>query len=280
MLEKILDEVEEIPDVPVKKVKKRSSSHVSWALAIFFILISAGLTFVIITLSNKMNQEISDIKKVQDEQFVRHTKTNQFLLSTIDWSSRRAQLILFMRDQIVAQWEKSGMEVNFDEAYTIAETNLRECENYSYIDPFFILATQCVESKFNKMAISPVGAKGLNQFMSSTGRLLAVYYSMEFNDSLLYDIRVSTKFAVKLFDILYAQYNSWDVALADYNGGPWQAFFYKNDKKRMANETKKYIPDVLNKKKQYDTLFVKYRMDEMIKNSLAGEISNDKLAYK
>jgi soluble lytic murein transglycosylase-like protein len=280
VLDKLPDDIAEIPEVEVRKVRKRSFSKVSWALAIFFILISAGLTFVIIALSNKMNQEILDIKKVQDEQFIRHTETNQFLLSTIDWSSRRAQLILFMRDQIVAQWEKSGMEVNFDEAYKIAETNLRECENYSYIDPFFILATQCIESKFNKKATSPVGAKGLNQFMSSTGRLLAVYYNMEYNDSLLYNIEVSTKFAVKLFDILYAQYNGWDIALADYNGGPWQAFYYKNDKKRMASETKKYIPDVLNKKKQYDTLFVKYRMDEMIKNSLAGEMKDSKLAYK
>jgi soluble lytic murein transglycosylase-like protein len=244
--------------------RKRPSAVVSWALAIFFLLVSAGLTYLIITLSKGLNQEITDIKKTQDEQFVRHTETNQFLLSTIDWSSRRAQLILFMRDQIVAQWKKSGVKVNHDEAYRIAEANLRECENYSYIDPFLILATQCIESKFNRVARSPMGALGLNQFMPSTGRLIAGHFGMEYTDSLLFNVDISTKFAVKLFDYLYAQYQAWDVALADYNGGPWQAHYYKKDKAKMADETKKYIPDVMDKKKEYDTLFVRYRIEERL----------------
>lgn len=280
MLEKFVDEISETPDVGVGKVKSRSYPRIGWIIAIFFIAVTSGLTFLIITLSNRMNQEILDIKKVQDEQFVRHTETNQFLLSTIDWSSRRAQLILFMRDQIVDQWKKNGVEVNFDEAYLIAETNLKECENYSYIDPFLILATQCVESQFNKSAKSPVGALGLNQFMPSTGRLLATHFGIEYQDGLLYDVEVSTKFAVKLFDILYAQYNAWDVSLADYNGGPWQAYYFKNKKSDLAKETEKYVPDVLNKKRYYDTLFVKYRMNERVKNSLAGDMNDDNFAYK
>jgi hypothetical protein len=260
--------------------RKRPSSFVSWSLAIFFLLVSAGLTYLIITLSKSLNQEITDIKKVQEEQFVRHTETNQFLLSTIDWSSRRAQLILFMRDQIVSQWKKSGVKINHDEAYLIAETNLRECENYSYIDPFLILATQCIESKFNRIAKSSMGALGINQFMPSTGRLIAGHFGMEYTDSLLFNIAISTKFAVKLFDYLYAQYQAWDVALADYNGGPWQAYYFRKDKTKMAGETKDYIPDVLSKKREYDTLFVKYRIEEKIKGEISSNSKDVSLAYK
>jgi soluble lytic murein transglycosylase-like protein len=258
---------------------KKNLTTISWSLAIFFLFISVGLTFLIITLSKSLNKEITDIKKVQDEQFVRHTETNQFLLSTIDWSSRRSQLILFMRGQITTQWKKSGIRVNLDEAYRIAEANLRECENYSYIDPFLILATQCIESKFTKCARSPMGALGLNQFMPSTGRLLAGHFGMEYTDSLLFNVDISTKFAVKLFDILYAQYHSWDVVLADYNGGPWQAYYFKTKKEGLMKETKDYVPNVLRKKTEYDTLFLKYRIEDNVKGAQVIKNANEKLAY-
>lgn len=268
-----------VDDETVTK-RKRSSVLVGWILAVFFIIVSGSLTYLIVSLSDGLNREISDIKKTQKDQFVRHTETNQFLLSTIDWSSRRAQVILFMRDQVVAQWEKSKVKVDRDEAYQIAEANLRECENYSYIDPFLILATQCIESKFNRVAKSNMGALGLNQFMPATGRLIAAYFGIEYHDSLLFSVDVSTKFAVKLFDILYAQYQAWDVALADYNGGPWQAYYYKNKKEKLVSETKNYVPDVLGKKREYDTLFVKYRIEEGIKDGLAAGEEYNKLAYK
>ena len=260
--------------------RKGKKLNVGWILAIFFLLVSGVLTYLIISMSNKFNNQISDIKEIQKEQFVRHTETNQFLLSTVDWSSRRAQLTLFMRDMIVAQWKKSGVKIDRDEAYRIAETNLRECDNYSYIDPFLILATQCIESKFNRNARSKMGAHGLNQFMPATGRLIAGYFDIEYHDSLLFNVEVSTRFAVKLFDILYAQYREWDVVLADYNGGPWQAYYYKNKKENLVSETRAYIPDVLGKKREYDTLFIKYRMEEKLKGDLAAREEYNKLASK
>jgi len=248
-------------DESAKERKKRGSAVlISAVIAIFFILVSAGLTYLIITLT----REITDIKKVQDEQFVRHTETNQFLLSTVDWSSRRAQIVLFMRDQIALQWKRSGSKVKLEEAYLIAESIQKECDNYTYIDPFLILATQCIESNFLKNAKSCTGALGVNQFMPSTGRLLAGHFGIEYTDSLLYNIPISTRFAVKLFDFLYAQHKSWELVLADYNGGPWQAYYYKNKKDSVVEETKRYVPNVLNKKKEYDALFLRYRIEDRI----------------
>jgi len=212
----------------------------------------------------EINGRIMNIKDVQEQQFVRHIETNQFLLSTIDWSSRRIRCTLFMRDEIVKEWKRIGIKLSIDEAYLIAETNLKECESYSYIDPFLILAMQCVESGFTKKAKSPMGALGLNQIMPSTGRLLASHFKLSYSDSLLYDIRTSIKLSVKLFDILYAQYESWDLVLADYNGGPWQAYYYSEDKSKLSLETKNYVPNVLAKKKQYDNLFLKYRLEDKI----------------
>ena len=261
------DEEQDVAELQVKKKKKGlSASHV-WAVV--FMLISGGLTYLLVNMSFKFNKEIISIRQAQDEQFVRHTETNQFLLSTIDWSSRRAQLVLFMRDQIVRQWKTSRIKIDLDEAYIISETILRECESYQYIDPFMTLATQCIESKFQKDARSKAGALGINQIMPSTGRIMAGHFGLEYTDSLLYrvpsSIQTSTRFAVKLFDFLYAQHQSWELVLADYNGGPYQAYYYKHNKTKLAEETRSYVPNVLNKKKEYDTLFVKYRIDERVR---------------
>jgi soluble lytic murein transglycosylase-like protein len=255
---------------------RKPGTYVPWVLAVFFLLISLGLVYLMITMSKSLNNEIISIKKTQDEQFIKHTETNQFLLSTIDWSSRRSQMILFMRDQIVSQWRKNAIKVNVAEAYLIAEAIMRECDNYTYIDPFLILATQCVESRFIKDIRSPMGAVGLNQIMPATGRLMAGYFGIAYRDSLLLSVPISTRFAVKLFDILYAQYQSWDLVLAGYNGGPWQAHYYKTKKESLAAETKQYVPDVLRRKKEYDSLFLKYKIEE----SVIGENNTEKLACR
>lgn len=249
--------------------KKFFSKEKFWAF--LFFLLAAGLVYALVTFSYNLKKEMIDIRKTQAEQFARHIETNQFLLSTIDWSARRTSQILFMRDQVVAEWKRVKVPVNLDEAYLIAETVMRECESYSYIEPFLILATQNVESSFNRIAKSNMGALGLNQFMPSTGRILAGYFGYEYSDSLLYNILVSTRFAVKLIDILHAQYEKWDIVLADYNGGPRQAYYYRFEKKSLSKETADYIPKVLMQKTKYDTLFVKYRINEQI--NLGGLVS-------
>ena len=185
------------------------------------------------------------------------------ILASIISSASVTSLIFYLsRDQIVEEWKRIKHKVNFDEAYIIAETVVKECESYSYIDPFFVIACQNVESSYRPGVMSAAGAIGLNQIMPSTGRLLAGYFGIEYTDSLLYNIQVSTKFAIKLFDILYAQYKSWEVALADYNGGPWQAYYYRKKRESLAKETEAYVPNVLQKKKQLDSAFSKYKINE------------------
>lgn len=221
--------------------------------------------------------ELRDIKRVQSEQFEQHLVTNQFLLSTIDWSSRRTRVILFMRDCIVEQWKNKGVKYNIEEAYAIAESIMKECDNYEYIDPFFVLALQCIESKFNRLAVSPMGAIGICQIMPTTGKLLAGYFGIEYTDSLLFNLRINIKFAVKLIDFLYSQYSNWEQVLADYNGGPWQAYYYRYNKSKLTEETKNFVPNVLKKKGEYDSLFMKYKIEEKINNYISS-YSNYKLA--
>jgi len=229
-----------------------------------FLLLIGGLVFSLIMVTTNLKNEISLIKESQKEQFTRHVETNQFLLSTISWSSRRENTILFMRDKIFEEWKRIGHKATLDEAFHIADVIAKECESYPHIDPFLILATQYVESSFRRKIRSPAGAIGLNQIMPSTGRILAGHFGYEYSDSLLYDSQVSTRLCLKYMDILYAQYGKWDVCLAEYNGGPFQAHYYSKKKENLSQETKGYVPNVLSRKKYYEDSFSKYRIEDKL----------------
>ena len=221
------------------------------------------MSAVISYISYMFNIEIKKIKIGQQEQYKEAKKTNQFLLSTIDWSSRRQKLILFMRDEIVSKRNSIKKPIHLEKAYIIAENNVYECEKYSSIDPLLLLATQNVESNFDDSIVSPKGAIGLNQLMPSTARLLCLALNITYRKYLLYDIEVNTRLAVRLLDILYAVYENYEVVLADYNGGPYSAFYYKNDKSKLNPETTKYVPKVMSMYKNYKLKYENYRIDSV-----------------
>jgi hypothetical protein len=209
-------------------------------------------------------KEIKEIKITQEGQYKENLVTNQFLMSTIDWATVRTKTILYMRDKIIEEWMRTKRTLDFEDAYKIAETNMKECENFPYIHPFIVLSMQNVESSFSKNAISKTGAKGLNQIMPSTGRLICTSFGWSYSDSLLYDIQNSTHMAVKLIDVCWSQYHDWSLVLADYNGGPYQAYYYKNEKAKLAEETKNYVPSVMDKVKYYTEGFKTYRVDSKL----------------
>lgn len=251
-------------------IKKETTEKKQFSLYIFLLLsFLIVLLIIVIFIENKslkrINSELLRVKEIQIKQHQQHIITNQFLLSTISWSDRRTILLLFMRDCIVSSWKETKLKNNIEEAYIIAESIVKECEKYENIDPLLILSLQYVESNFNKYAISKAGALGICQIMPSTGKLIAGYFNIEYSNEKMFNIEVNTKFAIKLIDFLYSTYQNWEQTLADYNGGPWQAYYYKNDKSKLSLETLNFVPKVLSKKKEYDSLFLNYKIDEKIK---------------
>jgi len=75
-----------------------------------------------------------------------------------------------------------------------------------------------VESSFNYLAYSKVGAAGIWQFTRSTGRL----YSMKIN--YIQDERkdpiISTKAAIRLLKSNYNRFRNWPLSITAYNHGP------------------------------------------------------------
>lgn len=107
-----------------------------------------------------------------------------------------------------------------------------------------------IESALNAQATSPVGAAGLWQFMSATGRHLGLEINSVVDERR--DLEKSSYAAASYLKKLYGIYNDWSLAIAAYNCGPggvnkaikragggkdfWAVYDY------LPRETRGYVP--------------------------------------
>lgn len=106
-----------------------------------------------------------------------------------------------------------------------------------------------VESALYPQAVSPVGATGLWQFMRPTARECGLYVSKYLDERC--DPVKSTRAAIKYLTALYAQFDSWELAMAAYNSGPGRVRYairrsgskdYWKLQRYLPRETRAYVP--------------------------------------
>ena len=107
-----------------------------------------------------------------------------------------------------------------------------------------------IESAMNPSATSPVGAKGLWQFMYATGKLQGLEISSYVDERM--DPVKSTDAACRYLKKMYDMFGSWELALAAYNAGPGnvsKAIRYSGGKTTyweirpfLPRETRNYVP--------------------------------------
>jgi soluble lytic murein transglycosylase-like protein len=136
--------------------------------------------------------------------------------------------------------------VSLVDAYLYARLALEASEKYPSVDPLLLLAIGTVESGYDPQAKSHVDARGLYQIWPSTGRLLARALGWNYDESTLYDPQKNTESAALYLDILFAAYNDPHMVLAEYNGGPLNAGYYRAAVGALAAETRSYVPRVLD----------------------------------
>ena len=110
-----------------------------------------------------------------------------------------------------------------------------------------------VESALNPRARSRVGAKGLWQFMYSTGKMYKLDVSSYVDERS--DPIKATEAACKYLSKLYEIFDDWDLALAAYNSGPGNVNKairrsggyknYWNIRRNLPRETAGYVPAFL-----------------------------------
>jgi LysM repeat protein len=113
--------------------------------------------------------------------------------------------------------------------------------------------TAMIESGFNPLAVSRVGAKGMWQFMAGTARRYGLRVDQWIDERL--DPEKSTVAAAAYLHDLYNMFGSWALAQAAYNAGEMKVvrairatgssdFWTLAESKHLRTETKEFVPQI------------------------------------
>ena len=165
----------------------------------------------------------------------------QQLESGVSFETRRRYLLLGLRDHIL----KVNPRVSLGDAYRYAQLAVEASEKYPAVDPLLLVAIGTVESGYDPQATSTSDARGLYQIWPSTGRLLLRGLGWAYDEAALYDAEKNTQAAALYLDILFSTYSDPQLVLAEYNGGPLNAGYFRAGVGALAAETRNYVPRVL-----------------------------------
>jgi soluble lytic murein transglycosylase len=183
-----------------------------------------------------------DVRHRQDQAaLTRFEGKVQQLESGLSSDGRRRRLLLGVRDHIL----RVNPRVSLGEAYHYAELALAAGEKYPAVDPLLLVAIGTVESRYDPQAKSHADARGLYQIWPSTGRLLLRGLGRDYDEAVLYDPATNTEAAALYLDILFATYSDPQLVLAEYNGGPLNAGYFRAGVQALSAETRGYVPQVM-----------------------------------
>jgi hypothetical protein len=157
------------------------------------------------------------------------------------FEARRRYLVLGMRDHIL----KVNPRASLSDAYRYAQLAVEASEKYPAVDPLLLLAIGTVESGYDPQATSRADARGLYQIWPATGRLLLRSLGWSYDENSLFDPEKNTQAAALYLDILFSTYSDPQLVLAEYNGGPLNAGYFRAGVGALAAETRSYVPRVL-----------------------------------
>jgi soluble lytic murein transglycosylase len=246
------------PDVGAKPIIiRRGSNWQSLALICLSVLlaIAVAVAFYAFHQASTVNKELESTMGRMEQKL-------QQLDAGISFDSKRQQLLLGIRDEIM----RTNSRVSLNQAYEYAQLVMRASEKYPAVDPLMFLSIGIVESAYNTGATSHANAKGLYQIWPSTGRLLARTLDWEYTDEMLYDPEKNTELAALYLDILFSAYNDMNMVLAEYNGGPLNAGYFRAGSSQTAAETRDYVHKVNDVHERLRNKFergIDVRLDQM-----------------
>jgi len=211
----------------------------AWQSAAFFVL--CVLLVGAILLGHQALRGLEERNQEHAATVARFERKVQQLESGLAFDAKRRYMLLGMRDHIL----RTNPRVSLGEAYRYAQLALEACEKYPAVDPLLLIAIGTVESGYDPQATSRADARGLYQIWPATGRLLMRSLGWTYDEAALYDPEKNTQAAALYLDILFATYSDPQLVLAEYNGGPLNAGYFRAGAGALAEETKGYVPRVL-----------------------------------
>lgn len=152
----------------------------------------------------------------------------------------------------------------------LAKTIVNESKKHGY-DPLFVTAVIMAESRFDKKAISPVGALGLMQLLPSTAQYVASKLGIQNwkgHNTLLHDEALNIKLGVTYLKYLDAKYNgNKRLTLAAYNWGPGNLQRSMKGSGRLPAETVRYRDSILKNYTKWSQLLRQQQAGRVIENT-------------
>lgn len=208
------------------------------SLAVLFLCL---LLIAVVMLGHQALRSVERQGQETAQAMARFERKIEQVESGIAFDSARRQMLLGMRDHIM----RVNPRASLADAYLYARLALEASEKYPSVDPLLLLAIGTVESRYDPGAISSADARGLYQIWPSSGRLLFRSLGWDYDDAALHDPEKNTEAAALYLDILFTAYGDPQMVLAEYNGGPLNAGYFRAGVSALAAETKNYVPQVL-----------------------------------
>ncbi|RYF10685.1 MAG: lytic transglycosylase domain-containing protein [Deltaproteobacteria bacterium] len=144
----------------------------------------------------------------------------QAFLSSLVVPTEVPAAVLTRQDAVTAEILAHSTTLSRDQALATAAALCDEARRLGY-DPFLFLAVIHVESSYNHLAISNVGAEGLMQIMPETAAFLAGRNKMERPANTTFDPVLNVRLGVRYIAQLDRQFHHHlDRTLTAYNRGP------------------------------------------------------------
>jgi hypothetical protein len=221
-------------DLPGTEGSRHGWRSVALLAVSFLLLIAMGAASMAFYHIRSLNERVATAL-THVEQRTRQIDTG------LQFDSRRRALVLAIRDEIM----QVNYRIELSEAYQYAQFILLASEKYPSVDPLLFVSIGIVESGYDTRATSHASAAGLYQIRPSTGRILARTLNWEYSDEMLYDPEKNTELAALYLDILFSTHDEVEWVLAEYNGGPRNAHYFRAGSNQLADETRSYVPKVM-----------------------------------
>ena len=165
----------------------------------------------------KLAESNPELTRVHEEWFRKHPRY-------LEQGAERSRLYLYY---VVEEVEKRGM-------------------------PMEIALLPMIESAYNPLALSPMKASGLWQFIPSTGKVYGLKQNAWYDGRR--DVLTATRAALDHLQDLYATFGDWELALAAYNCGEGCVARAQSRHKgnnddyanlKLPTETRHYVPKLI-----------------------------------
>lgn len=142
----------------------------------------------------------------------------EFLLD-LDVVLPRPVVVLSRQDAVARELLRNTRTMSETDALRVSRVLCEEGETLGW-DPLLFLAVIHVESYYDHLAVSPVGAEGLMQLMPYTAEWMADRVDLSWPDSHSFDPVLNVRLGARYLGLLGSTFERLDLILTAYNRGP------------------------------------------------------------